>query len=564
MQKFFGLILALGLTFSLYAQGGPAYTVQVGTFLDSKSADFDAVKSYGFLYATELGGNMSRIYMGGYNSFEAAEAVAQQARAKGYLDATVVQLDPARGQTVTVIQLGVRNTKQDINWEKFQKAGRLFVLLNNQQIKIVTGLYSSVEAANPTLQKLRKAGFDDAFVKNVNSVLLHEVDAFITGAPMVAAAIPEDYGYDPADASPASSIDPIPEDYDIIAPVPKGATAPERPKPMTVSEPNIRSNIKRTSALDLQRYLKKEGSYKSSLDGYYGRGTSSAYDEVYRSHPTLQRYKKLAAERNFDPSANATGIQKYINEIPYNPAESEAGLIRDGSAISMAYRAYILFVNGQTGSPVNNLMNQAINSAFSGKKVNPVPNFDYKASYAYENLGQLIQHVAYIHAASGDADVPCWLFQQHPSEAKEAFDPSSVNAAYSIENCGGFTDWNEVKVLLTIAEDMSATMEPDPARIEIGQSVQTRNLLAPKALSSGEASSLETWHMNLKNNLAAWALKDPMLEEIHLAFGVAFYQTQVLLEDYFMDKGLNSGEAESLALSTLKAMVGPYMIRFMK
>ncbi|MCB0705279.1 MAG: hypothetical protein KDC34_08220 [Saprospiraceae bacterium] len=566
MQRFFGLFLALGLTFSLYSQGsGPMYTVQIGTFLESKSSDFEGIRPYGFLYASSLGGNMSRIFMGGYNSFESAEAIAQQTRQKGYIDASVVQLDPSKGQIVTVIQLGVEDGTKAIDWPKFQKAGKLFVLLNNQQVKVVAGIYPDIDAAKASLRDIRQKGFDDAFIKNVNSVLLHEVDAFITGKT-ASKTVPQEYSFDAPQATmPQSALEPMPQEYDVVAPIPKGMTSsPAPPQAMVVNEPSIRSNIKRTSALDLQRLLKKEGSYKSSLDGYYGKGTKSAYDQVYNNLSSIQKYRKFAESRSFDEGSDQVGIQYYINNIPYDQRTSESGLQKINAPIAMAYRAYILFVNGQSGTPVNNLMNQAIQGAFSSSKPNPVPGFDYTAAYAYTSLDQLILHLRYIHAATDDADVPCWLFQLHPAEAMRAFEPGQSMSSnnYRIQNCGGFSDWEEVRLLTTIAEDMNAGSSVNPAELSDGRSRQTRYLLAPKALSEQEDSAVASWHKSLQTNLAQWALKDAMLEDTYTAFGIAFYQTQVLLEDYYMDKGLNSGEAEGLALATLKAMIGPYVKRF--
>jgi hypothetical protein len=566
MQRFLGLILALGLSISAFAQGnGPTFTVQIGTFVDSKSSDFDGIRSFGFLYATPLGGNMSRIYMGGYNSFDTAEAVAQQARQRGYIDASVVELNPASGQTVTVIQLGVKEATQPIDWSRYQEAGSLYVLLNNQQVKIVSGIFPSIDAAKESLRIIRSKGFDDAFIKNVNSVLLHEVDAFVLGTPEVA-DIPQEYSYDPpapVTTSPEVYVEPIPESYDVPATIPKGPPAP--PRELIVDQPAIRSNVKRTSALDLQRLLKKEGAYKSSLDGYYGRGTTAAYQQIFDNHPTLQKYRYLAEDRSFSGTENASTLQRHINNIPYDPQAANNGLSGFSEPIAKAYRAYLLFVNGQTGMPVNSLMNEAIQQAFSNGGPNPVPGFDYTAAYAYNNLDQLILHLRYVHAATDDAAVPCWLFQRHPEEAIRAFEPgeSMSSANYRVEACGGFAQWEEVRVLLTIAQDMNANAGVNPEELAAGNSRETRYLLAPKPLTEQEDKTVNAWHSKLQQNLALWAIQDPMLEEVYTAFGVAYFQTQVLLEDYYMDKGLNSGQAKGLALATLKSMVGPYVGRFM-
>ena len=80
----------------------------------------------------------------------------------------------------------------------------------------------------------------------------------------------------------------IPESYDVVF-MPKSP-----PVKNEIAPPTIRKNVKRTSVLKLQVVLKKDGSYKGSLDGYYGAGTTKAFNITMSSNPEIQKYQVLA------------------------------------------------------------------------------------------------------------------------------------------------------------------------------------------------------------------------------------------------------------------------------
>ncbi|MBK8877817.1 MAG: hypothetical protein IPN74_04505 [Haliscomenobacter sp.] len=57
------------------------------------------------------------------------------------------------------------------------------------------------------------------------------------------------------------------------------------------SASNIRSNVKRRAAIELQKLLKAENFYKGSLDGYYGAGTATAYQTALQNNRELFKYR---------------------------------------------------------------------------------------------------------------------------------------------------------------------------------------------------------------------------------------------------------------------------------
>ena len=89
--------------------------------------------------------------------------------------------DTRSGQQVTVIQIATRYLNKPIDWEKLQQAGPLYVLLEDERIKVLTGIFANIPAANEVLPDVQSLGYGDAFIKNVNSAELVQVNSFSTG-----------------------------------------------------------------------------------------------------------------------------------------------------------------------------------------------------------------------------------------------------------------------------------------------------------------------------------------------------------------------------------------------
>lgn len=553
------LVFALGLSSFLLAQN--YYTIQVGTFLEAKKSDFEAIQPVGFVHADKTQGELYIVRLGGYTSRDAAEKAWAQVRAKGYSNAFIQERTPAEGQEVAVIQLATKSAVQPVDWENYTKAEPLYAILDGNSLKIVTGPYQNVEVAKQQLNSIRQMGFSDAFIKTVNTVFLTQINGFETGIKKP--LIPFEMSQQPTVNVPTQN---VPNSFENTGMTPRtpiaGATAKTVSQPVL---PRIRTNVKRRSVLELQKVLKGEGYYKSSLDGYYGSGTSSAFDAMWDNNRELQKYIVLA--QHIDPASASTTpspLQDAINNLPSDPLALRT-IERSNEPIAKAYQAYILYNSMGPSGDVNQLMNSAIREAFVGKKLTSAPPFDYRSTYAYDNLEQLLLHLHYIHSApDNNIAAPCWLFQRHPREMQRVFQryASVATPDFLLQACDQFLSWEELSVTQTIAVDLNPVKKLDQKELSQAASIRAMLFLAPEALDNDVAKELDTWNDKLWIGLNGWATRDPGHQRTVTAFKTAYFQSQVRLEDFFMDKGFNAGEAKTLALATLRTIVGYHLERF--
>lgn len=613
--RVFFVVFSVLMAFSAISQEDvPQFTLQVGTYVNPKLGDFAQLQSHGFLYTVQRP-NHTDVMMGGYASEAEAEKSLATLHLFGYGNAAVTKLNVDGGKPVTVIQLATKRYGERINWEEYLAAGQLHVLLNGNQIKLFAGTFPDVPTAKAHLAKLQKVGYKDAFVKNVNNVLLHEVGDFEMGGapkrpliPLVFEEKKEEKA--PEQPKPAAVVEPKKEEaakaYEEVAVLatakqeeepkakaaevtPKGiepiagpekkavekatpaksepekVVAKEEPALQTIRAemPDIRPNVKRTSAYELQKALKAEGSYKGSLDGYYGKTTRTAYDLALSNNRQLQKYRILA-KYMAAPAEDAPkgSVQFYINHLWDDPKTAVDGLADSKLPIARAYRAYFRYVTEGQSKDVNWLMNEAIKEAFAGKK-SAFPKFDPTVRYAYEDIDQLLMHLRYIHEVSADSPAaPCWLFRKHPGPALKAFGAQAEGSGLKLQACGGFWEWEEVKVLDAIARDLCGLGQTSEAACAKSQSQLAQLYLTPKALTDEEKKAVEAWNAKLWVGIEGWSSRDPMLAEIATALRISYLQAEVLFEDYFMDEGFSEREAKALGLQAMKVLVAHHLERF--
>jgi hypothetical protein len=596
----------------------PEYTLQVGNYANPKPGDFAQLQTHGFLYSTKRS-NHTDVFMGGYLSEKEANEALATLQLFGYGNAAVTKLNVDGGQSVAVIQLATKRLGDKINWEEYLAAGQLYVLLSGKQIKLFTGTFPDVPSAKAHLAKIQKVGFKDAFVRNVNNVLLHEAGDFEMGGAPKRPLIPlvfeepkkEEKASEPAKPAAEPKKEEVPKDYDAVSIVPTAKTeaepkakpsevtpkggepktepekkAPEKvepvqkepikkePEKVVLKEatpvpvsfeadlPDIRPNVKRTSAYELQKALKAEGSYKGSLDGFYGKSTRTSYELALANNRQLQKYRILAKYMVTPAEDAAKGsVQFYINTLWDDPKAAVDGLAASKAPIARAYRAYFRYASEGQGKEVNWMMNEAIKEAYAGKKT-ASSKFDPTVRYAYEDIDQLLTHLRYIHEASPDGpSAPCWLFRKHPGPALKAFGPAE-GSNLKLQACGGFWEWEEVKVLDAIARDLNGSSQTSEAAMAKSQSQLAQLYLTPKALTDDERKALEAWNAKLWQGIEGWSSRDPMLAEIATAMKISYLQAEVLFEDFFMDEGFNEREAKALGLQAMKVLVGHHLERF--
>jgi len=599
MRKLLILFSFLSIVLSATAQN--YYAVRIGSFVEVRPQDFDAVRPFGFVYATQAASNLYDVHVGGYNDRLTAEKALIEVKRKGYVNASVVEFAPTEGVSLTVIQLGVSAAGKPIDWERYMKAGEPYIIVGGENLKITTGAFPDMDTAREWLARIKKAGFADAFIRSVNSIFLQKAGDFETGikkpliplvfeeAPKTSRPRPSTPRTTPATkATESGSITPVPETAPYGKEAPRSyeensgwtVKSPQTPvittkgvteQPATTTRiastpkaaaalPNIRGNVKRMSALELQRVLKAEGTYKSDLDGYYGPGTAGAYQASLESNRLIKKYALLAQHAG----NSSDQLQTAINNL-WTDALAPSVIETSKEPVALAYKAYLLFRNYGPDKQINTLMNNALRGAYSGKKLKGRAPFDYNATYAYEDLNQLILHIYYVHSAPGNRySAPCWLNEEHPAESSTA---QSIIAGYAdagfvLQACDQFSTWDDVRMLKAIAADLNAGDPPSGAVVSAAAARRSQLYLAPKALTAAQLKEAETWNARTWIGLNGWATRDPLNEQMVTAFKIVFYNSQVLLEDYFMDRGIDAEGAKGLALATLQTLVGPYVERF--
>ena len=570
MKKLFFVVLTiLSVTASAVAQD--YYTIVVGTFLDATRADFEAIQNYGFVYSREMGGGLTQVMIGGFEKRPVAEQVRNQVAAKGYSGAFVQQRFAQEGQLVPVIQFATRTVQQELDWAKFLEVGAVYALIGQDQIKLVTGPFASMEEAKNRLPAIQQLGFSDAFVKQANTAILHPIGDFETGG---IEAVPATAATTPAQPrSPTSVPQPyeeVPSAYDAEQPFrnePNPAEAFDLPDPgsTTVRSPNTHPRVKRTSVLELQKALKAENLYNSGLDGLYGQGTAGAFEKFKQDSREFHKYLLLAEymERP-EQSPEQSQLQQAIDNL-LTDAAARALIERSTHPVGKAYYAYMLFQTLGPGPEVDALLNSAIQQSYAGKELTETPPFDFTATYAYSNLTQVILHIHYIHSAPDNHfQVPCWLFQQHPAETTQAYATYAAFSAgdFPLEFCDQFLSWEEVKALHAMAVDMNTETAFNTQKIAAATARRAELYLAPQPVSQNESAILNQWNTNLWTSLDKWAIQDPMNQRLVSALRILYSQSYARFEDYYLDKGFQAAQAKDMALMTLFTVVGYHLERF--
>ncbi len=529
------------------------FTIQLGVFDNPTIDDFFSLDRYGFVYADDENQSSKRVFLGGFDNKKPALKTLEKVKSLGYQDAFIIENKTSNGADVFVVQLASHKSADQIDWSQLLKARPLFSFVEKGNIKIGGGQYADFSRAKEDVDYVKSLGIKDAFVKKINTAKLHKVTPFEMEDAQVAIPVG------------VMVYEAIPTDEVLVAkgvPSSYGESAPERLMPKSVAIPAIRAKVKRHSVAELQKVLKTENVYKNGLDGYYGAATTKAINDITFSNPSFEKYKLLSSLTAKGGTKQVSALQAAINMLPFKSEKALLQLDAASAPVAKAYKAYHLFLKGDR-SQVNDLMNEAIQETFVEKKMNKnVAPFDFNASYAYNSLDQLILHLRYVQGAQHEVAAPCWLFQKHPEEAIKAFEPFEFMTPqeYEVEDCGNFMDWESIKLLKSIALDL------DPNEARKNQKVadqytnkRARHYLAPKPLTMEQTATVKIWNESLWNGLNDWANRDQVHRKFIVPLKVAYFQSQVLLEDYYVNRGLSERDATALALSTLQTIVAQHL-----
>jgi len=300
MHLFKKVVLSvLCLSISVMSIGQTAkdyYTIQLGTFTNPQLEDFSNLKHYGHIYAEVLKNHSFQVHLGGFSSRSLADKTVKKVKSKGFQDAFVNTAED--GKDVFVVQVGSQSVNEKISWARYLNLGRIHTISNSNSIKIISGIYPDKRSASDRLTKARQMGFTDAFIKGVNSNVLHEVNTFETGGLMQSSTvevleidIPTDYEMmgEPTYASAFTSrgVNVSPTTYN----------APVYTTPIVYKSnaPSISSTAKRQSIQWLQELLQQTGTFSAKVDGKYNYETGQAFSAAKDKNYQLARFVKIAS-----------------------------------------------------------------------------------------------------------------------------------------------------------------------------------------------------------------------------------------------------------------------------
>ncbi len=557
-------LYAMPLFSQAVADAQYVYTIHLGTFQEVLPRDFAQVRALGFVYSQPVG-RMVDVFLGGWDDEAKPRQLLPTIVNMGY-SASVRKLPVEQGQPVRVIQLGAERATGPIDWERYFVAEQLHVLLANDMVKVMAGPYADESALRADLAMFRKKGFAQAFAKTVNSALLHAVTSFETGGikrPAFEIELPKRAARPPDRDETAQ-----PTTYDMPAPAVEMRTKSAEPTPYVSASPapQIRSNVKRSSARWLQATLKELGYLSSGVDGYYGRMTAAAFERAWAEHRQVQKYRLLSRTPLFaERPAGGVRLQEAVDRLGTDPDWAVPLLERSTRPEGRAWLAYHLFVTQGPSPQVDRLMNQAIREAFLDVDSKRFPSFDPRARYTYAELEQLLRHLFYVQVAAPKdrLALPCWLIQRHREWMERVLaGPVARANEWELSGCAEVGGWEPVLVLRTIMQDMAAGQVGSEAERRAAMSEWVKLLLLPRLVEGEAIADAVAWTQRLEQSVAGWALRDPLLAQIAQAWKLAWYQSFVLLEDWFMDQGLRPAEARQRAAAALRALAQPWMKRF--
>lgn len=551
-----GLItgLALFLLCSCFAQDQIRYKVNLGNFDSNvKAIDFDYLLNKGLLY-TQAGQKL--VFLGHFEDYNDALQQAQLAKEKGCFNARVepVNLNKPSEYYVQIASYDYFN-QAALSFD-YQSSNRK-IAGTKGQIQILVGPFADRTSADLNLANLRES-YPGAFLAKFRPQEVHLITDFyydqeqptLPSPQLTNYQVPQQKGFDDLLAKE--------EELNTFWELHFGTTLKKQ------SKPAIRGNKKRTSALKLQTLLKKDGAYTSSLDGYYGKGTQTAFQQMYNQDPVIQYYRKQLKQNQENVIAlELNNINDVLLNLPYEPMVCKDKLVKMPEPLAGAYLAYLEMIASGPSNNLNKTMNRAIKEAFKNGSVNQNMRFDPSASYDYQNMEQIVQHLLFIHMNTGkNIPAPCWLYDYHIKEISQfsSKDPISF-AKINWNNCSSTYNWEEMDLLLTIINQISIG-QVDAYEASNSWSNQITLIYDQPTISDQEHEANQAWSEAVSTNIYKWGQKDVYLEKLSYSIRLLYFQNQVLLEDLFMDKGFSLGESKKMALAAMNSLAGPYLSRF--
>lgn len=543
------LISCICLSVITQAQEVTTYNVSLGNFSDVKVFDFPGLANKGLVYAEKLNQGLDQIMLGDFTDYAIALELSKQAKKSGFINARVEKNEFANVST-HYVQIASYDYYKQLSLDLSYRGKNLKITAVDGIIRILEGPYDNRNLADEALQKIRMQ-YSGAFIAKFPTELVHGINSFYFDQEAIAQPQVVQYSSGRNEMGFETVMnEEIYTFWDLHF----------SSKLQKIEKPAIRGNKKRNSAIELQKLLKKDGIYTSSLDGYYGKGTKAAFTKAYTNDPVIQFTRSIVSNNNENVVAlEIENINDCLLNIPFEPKVCEEKLRTLSEPLAGAYIAYLEMIAKGPSQHLNKTMNLAIQMAFKNGSANENMRFDPNANYDYQNIEQIVQHMLYIHMNTGEeTPAPCWIYDYHIKEisAFSAKDPVSFSLI-KWNNCNSMYNWEEMDVLMHIAKQINVgninRYESD------GRWDQQIDLIYNQSsITETTAKANEELTTNLITNIYKWGQKDPYLEKLSYSIRLLYFQNLVLMEDLFMDKGHSAKESKQMALVAMNNLVGPY------
>ena len=540
------------------AQQKKVYSISLGNFGATKVFDFPAFANQGLLYSQTLGNDLHKIKLGDYSDYSDALEVLNTVKKSGYSTASITAVDP-NNQSTYFVQLSTIDYHKQLSMSLQQGPEQRFLVGLDNKIRILQGPYNSREEADKALQTVKAQKDKDAFIAKYPMEMAHPLNEFYFDQELLPSKSIKSY----------SSEVPNPfEDEETLFELNESGTFWDlhfSAKAKRLQKPGIRGNKKRTSSLELQKLLKKDGAYDSSLDGYYGKGTAKAYTAVYNKNKYIQFLQSILPESdNNKVVLELNSLNDCLTNIPFEPQMCYDKLQTISDPLAGAYLSYLEMIAKGPTEKINKTMNLAIRLTFENGSKNPGMRFDPNANYDYQNVEQVIHHLLYMHMNAGtENSAPCWLYDYHIKEISSfsAKDPVSFSKI-NWNNCQSMFGWEEMDLLLLLARQISVDDINDFEGAN-GWNQQMELFYNNELVSESNNKANKAWSDLIIKNVYKWGTKDEYLSKLSYSFRLLYFQNLVLLEDLFMDKGNSVQESQAMALAAMNSLLSPYMTNFL-
>ena len=121
-----------------------------------------------------------------------------------------------------------------------------------------------------------------------------------------------------------------------------------------------------------------------------------------------------------------------------------------------------------------------------------------------------------------------------------------------VSGCGDFMEWDELKVLKTIAEDLDPvnhlTLGKADDNIRMAYDSRRAQLYLAPTISQDEAMVMEAWNNRLWMAMKTWEGADPLHKKMVAPLEVAYYRALVKLENHYLGRNFKQKQAQVLLL----------------